>query len=87
MNGRGVRGLRLRVLFLARSGPHARAWKWGKDGAMPYVLKVIVGLAVIAVPFLLVMRLMRVTKRNEGRFHGGGIRRYWQIKSGRVDDD
>lgn len=46
-------------------------------------MKVIIGLLLVALPFIAVVWLMGRGKRNRGSTHGGGIDGYWDIKSGR----
>lgn len=50
---------------------------------MTAILKIVGGLLLVALPFVACFRLLRKTKRNQGGFHGGGIRRYWDIRNGR----
>jgi len=47
------------------------------------MVRLLVGLALIALPFAVVFSLLRITRRNKGSMHGGGLDRYRQIRNGR----
>jgi len=50
---------------------------------MEAILKLILCLVIVAVPFIAVLWLMVRSSRNTGSHHGGGIRRWRQIRNGR----
>jgi hypothetical protein len=52
---------------------------------VPNQLWTIVGLAVVACPFVVLLWLLGRTSRNQGMLHGGGWEKYRQLRAGHPD--
>jgi len=47
------------------------------------MLRLIIGLLLVILPFAAILWLLRTAKRNRGSQHGGGLRRYLDLRNGR----
>jgi len=47
------------------------------------MLRLIIGLLLVVLPFAGIFWLLRSAKRNRGSQHGGGLRRYFNLRNGR----